>query len=160
MTADEIAAIESSFLASKIFYVITLVVFISPIVIRESLAELKMNTYIIGGGVISMILIMITLLFKNGSYDYRVQTGVITDATHTPESAIEGISPTERVMDSVNIAVASQGFIINFFPIYSAMKKSERPKILYSVLGGLSFTTTTYTILGLLSLSYFGIQNI
>ena len=77
--------------------------------------------------------------------------------SETSEPALDDdISTLERVMDSVNIAVASQGFIINFFPIYSAMKKSERPKIMYSVLGGLCFTMTTYTILGMLALSYFG----
>ena len=63
-------------------------------------------------------------------------------------------------MDCLNIAVASQGFIIGFFPIYSAMKKSERPKIMYSVLGGLLFTLLTYSILGLSSLAYFGVDNI
>lgn len=40
------------------------------------------------------------------------------------------------------------------------MKKSERPKIMYSILGGLSFTMTTYTIIGLLSIAYFGLENI
>lgn len=87
-----------------------------------------------------------------------MDSGVIAEPDTT--SSTEDISMLEGVMDSVNIAVASQGFIINFFPIYSAMAKSERPKIMYSVLGGLFFTMTTYTILGLVCLSYFGIGNI
>lgn len=72
----------------------------------------------------------------------------------------EEISTLEKAMDSLNIAVASQGFIINFFNIYSAMKKSERPKALWSVLGGLGFTMTVYCILSVLSIFYFGISNI
>ena len=118
-----------------------------------------MNTYVIFGGVFSLILIMAGLLIRNGSYSYRDSQGLITSDDIFPD-ATEDISMLERIMDSINIAVASQGFIINFFPIYSAMKKSERPKIMYSVLGGLSFTFISYTILGLLSLTYFGQSNI
>ena len=132
---------------------------IAPIVIKDSLAELKMNTYVIFGGVFSLIFIMAGLLIKNGSYSYRESEGLITNDDLFPDTT-EEISMLERVMDSINIAVASQGFIINFFPIYSAMKKSERPKIMFSVLGGLSFTLLSYTALGLLSLAYFGQANI
>ena len=138
---------------------ILLSLLIAPIVIKDSLAELKMNTYVIFGGVFSLIIIMAGLLIKNGSYSYREAEGLITSEDIYPDTT-EDISMLERVMDSINIAVASQGFIINFFPIYSAMKKSERPKIMYSVLGGLSFTLISYTILGLLSLAYFGQSNI
>ena len=54
---------------NKAFYVIALSLFISPIIIKESLAELKANTYIIFGGVFSLIAIMSTLLIMNGSYE-------------------------------------------------------------------------------------------
>ena len=63
-------------------------------------------------------------------------------------------------MDSVNIAVTSQGFVIALFPIYSSMKREDRPKIMTSVSAGLTFTMSTYTYLSLISISYFGMQNI
>ena len=63
-------------------------------------------------------------------------------------------------MDSVNIAVTSQGFVIALFPIYSSMKREDRPKIMTSVSAGLTFTLSTYTYLSLISISYFGMQNI
>lgn len=63
-------------------------------------------------------------------------------------------------MDSVNIAVTSQGFVIALFPIYSSMKREDRPRIMTSVSAGLTFTMSTYTYLSLISISYFGMQNI
>lgn len=68
MSAAEISMIESSFMANKAFYVILLACFIAPIVIKDSLAELKMNTYVIYGGVLSLIVILAFLLISNGSY--------------------------------------------------------------------------------------------
>ena len=59
-------------------------------------------------------------------------------------------------MDSLNIAVTSQGFVIALFPIYSGMKRESRPKIMTSVFSGLTFTMSTYTYLSLISITYFG----
>ena len=66
----------------------------------------------------------------------------------------------EKIMDSVNIAVASQGFVIALFPIYSDMKKEARPKMMISALIALSFTCSCYTFLSFVSISYFGLDNI
>ena len=63
-------------------------------------------------------------------------------------------------MDSVNIAVASQGFVIALFPIYSDMKKQSRPKYMVSILTALMFTMSFYTILSFVSIYYFGLHNI
>lgn len=59
-------------------------------------------------------------------------------------------------MDSVNIAVTSQGFVIALFPIYSSMQREARPKIMTAVSTGLTFTMSTYTYLSLISINYFG----
>ena len=63
-------------------------------------------------------------------------------------------------MDSVNIAVASQGFVIALFPIYSGMARSARPRVMSSVTMGIIFTMMTYTYLAFVSISYFGKDNI
>lgn len=64
--------------------------------------------------------------------------------------------PVETIMDSINVAVASQGFVIAIIPIYNEMKKEARPKVGISILSALTFTVTAYTILSCISLSYFG----
>ena len=59
-------------------------------------------------------------------------------------------------MDSINIAVASQGFVIALFPIYGGMVREERPQIMNSVSMGICFTMLAYTYLSWVSISYFG----
>lgn len=66
----------------------------------------------------------------------------------------------EGVMDSVNIAVASQGFVIALFPIYSSMAREARPKVMISVSTALLFTFATYTYLSVISIAVFGQENI
>ena len=63
-------------------------------------------------------------------------------------------------MDSVNIAVASQGFVIALFPIYSSMSVAARPKVMISVTAALIFTMSTYTYLSCISIAVFGQKNI
>ena len=63
-------------------------------------------------------------------------------------------------VDSLNIAVASQGFVIALFPIYSSMTREKRPRFMCSVSAGLMFTFSCYTYLSLISIAYFGEENI
>ena len=65
-----------------------------------------------------------------------------------------------KLVDSLNIAVASQGFVIALFPIYTSMSRETRPKFMISVTTGLLFTFSCYTYLSFISISYFGEQNI
>ena len=58
----------------------------------------------------------------------------------------------EAIMDSLNIAVTSQGFIISLFPIYSSMARHARPKIMHSVTFALIFTLSIYTVLSIVSI--------
>jgi amino acid permease len=64
----------------------------------------------------------------------------------------------EDLIDSLNIAVASYGFVVNLFPIQSGMKK--KTDITKSVTISLSFVIVAYTMLGLLSALSFGILNV
>ena len=63
-------------------------------------------------------------------------------------------------MDSLNIAVTSQGFLISLFPIYSSMARHARPRFLQSVTFALIFTMSIYTVLSIVSIRYFGEDNI
>lgn len=148
------------FLCQKTFYVCFLSLLISPIVIRKKIQELKMSTYILFAGVICLIVLLSALLFMNGSYDYRVEQGLIDESTVVKPVRPEGMSHLEAVVDSINIAVASQGFVIALFPIYSSMAREARPHIMKSISAALLFTMGTYTYLSFISISYFGQDNI
>jgi amino acid permease len=115
-----------------------------------------MSTYILFAGVICLIVLLSALLFMNGSYDYRVEQGLIDESTVVKPVKPEGMSPLESVVDSINIAVASQGFVIALFPIYSSMAREARPHIMKSISAALLFTMSTYTYLSFISISYFG----
>ena len=108
-----------------------------------------------------VVCLMALLLFKlgiEGSYSYRFEE----DNTDAPqvEETVSNESFLEKVLDSVNIAVASQGFIIALFPIYSDMKREARPKMMVSIFGALTFTFASYSLLSFVSITYFGLDNI
>ena len=66
-----------SFLNGKAFYVIFLCVLMAPIVVRKKISELKISTYILFAGVISLISLLTGLLIINGSYESRLAAGEI-----------------------------------------------------------------------------------
>ena len=144
----------------KSFYVVTLACLIAPIVTRKKVAELKITTYILFFGVISLVTLLTVVLAQNGSYEYRVKNGLIDPSSYQVGENHEEIGVFEGVMDSVNIAVASQGFVIALFPIYSSMSVAARPKVMVSVTAALIFTMSTYTYLSCISIAVFGQKNI
>ena len=150
------------FLSNKAFYVCSLSVLIAPIIVRKRIQELKLSTYVLFFGVICLVTLLSVLLIVNSSYDSRVQSGliVVNQATTQAVDAAGTTGFAEKLMDSVNIAVASQGFVIALFPIYSSMGREVRPKFMVSVTTGLLFTFTCYTYLSFISISYFGEANI
>ena len=104
---------------------------------------------------------LLTALFiKHGSYEYQIEEGIIQPEVEIAISEDQNVSKFEHVIDSVNIAVASQGFVFALFPIYSSMAQSARPKVMTSVTSALFFTCTTYTFLSCISIAYFGQENI
>ena len=93
---------------------------ILPITLKRRLQELKVTTYVLVFGVACLTILLTAKLYFEGSYQYRVDNGII--------EPIEPIGTTthkrslgERTLDSINIAVASQGFVIALFPIYGDM---------------------------------------
>ena len=145
---------------SKVLYIVCLSLLICPVVVRKRLQELKFTTYVLFLGVVCLMALLSVKLATEGSYDYRIEAGLVTPVVTEAAPVSEQGSWGERVMDSVNIAVASQGFVIALFPIYADMKKDARPKVMVSVLAALTFTFTVYTVLSFVSISYFGLGNI
>ena len=144
-----------SFLCHKAFYVIALCLLISPILVRKRIQELKVSTYVLFFGVICLIVLLTSLLLINGSYAERIEQSGATIPVVIKKPLI-----MEDIMDSVNISVASQGFVIALFPIYSSMARNARPRVMTSITGALLFTMGTYTFLSMVSISYFGQDNI
>lgn len=162
---------QDHFLSHKTFYVCSLSVLIAPIVVRKRIQELKLSTYVLFFGVICLILLLTVLLASNGTYASRLENGDITPVVISPEqttsegeiSAAEADTSTNflmKLMDSVNIAVTSQGFVIALFPIYTSMARDARPRFMFSVSAGLLFTFSCYTYLSFISIAYFGEENI
>ena len=171
-----ISLVESSdgegdnFLHHKTFFVVILSILMAPIIVRKRIQELKISTYVLFFGVLSLMVLLTAQLISKGSYASRQEAALAdasaaaqTDVTPVVMSAVAStgeVSALEGIVDSVNIAVASQGFVIALFPIYSSMAKAARPKVMTSITGALLFTMSTYTLLSLISLKYFGADNI
>ena len=151
-------------LKHKAFYVSALCLLISPIVVRKKISELKFSTYVLFCGVLFLTVLLTCLLIVNGSYSTRIEegTGVIEPAAAAaPGSAHAAKQGSfEGIVDSLNIAVASQGFVIALFPIYSSMSRPARKQVMTSVTIALLFTMSTYTYLSCVSIGYFGQDNI
>ena len=107
-------------------------------------------------GVICLISLLAYLLITNGSYEARG-----TDVEEVAAKELDKKPITlESIVDSVNISVSSQGFVIALFPIYASMSNTARPRVIYSVTFALLFTISVYSLLSFLSIAYFGINNI
>ena len=102
---------EDSFMAKKTFYVSVLSVLIAPIISRKKINELKISTYVLFFGVLSLIVLLTVLLAVNGSYDYRLENDLLTEAQVKAAAKLQEsrgeASGFESVVDSLNIAVAS-----------------------------------------------------
>ena len=61
---------------------VTLACLIAPIVTRKKVAELKITTYILFFGVISLVTLLTVVLAQNGSYEYRVKNGLIDPSSY------------------------------------------------------------------------------
>jgi amino acid permease len=149
------SAEKDSFLCHKAFYVISLSALLSPILVRKRIQELKVSTYVLFFGVICLIVLLTGSLLMNGSYAERIEQSGVTIPVVVRKPLM-----MEDIMDSVNISVASQGFVIALFPIYSSMARNARPKVMQSITGALLFTMGTYTLLSMVSIVYFGQDNI
>lgn len=62
------SATGDTFLDYKSFYVITLGCLIAPIVTRKKIAELKLTTYVLFFGVLSLVTLLTIVLVSKGSY--------------------------------------------------------------------------------------------
>ena len=71
-----------SILDYQSFYIISLAVLIAPIVTRKKIASLKITTYILFLGVISLVTLLSILLLKDGSYEYRIENGLIEPSVY------------------------------------------------------------------------------
>ena len=96
----------------------------------------------------SLVVVLTSFLLVNGSYAERQEQSGGSEKIPVVEKPVS----FEAIMDSLNIAVTSQGFIISLFPIYSSMARHARPKIMHSVTFALIFTLSIYTVLSIVSI--------
>ena len=143
---------EKHLMETKWFYVVFLGIVTLPFIVKKRMQELNCMTYVMFTGVISLIALLTIKLRVDGSYTTRFPDD--SDATETPSLTFE------HLIDCINIGIASHGFVITFFPIYIDMTEEACPKVLVSVFWALMFCFSIYMSLGLVSLNYYGSQNI
>jgi len=66
----------------------------------------------------------------------------------------------ENYVDSFNIAVASFGFVLTLFPVYSSMRKDSKHKFHISLYLALGMVFVLYLMLTVSAIFYFGEQNV
>ena len=93
---------------TKLTYVVMLYMLLLPVVVKKQVAELRFVSYLLFGGVISMMLIFIVKAFVMGGY-------VPSEGAEINEYS------KGSIFDSISIILTSYGFFINFYPIYSSL---------------------------------------
>jgi len=66
----------------------------------------------------------------------------------------------ENYVDALNISVASFGFVLTLFPVYSSMKKAKRRLFRVSLVLALTIVFVLYLALSFSSILYFGALNV
>ena len=87
-----------------------------PQVFRKSMHEIKIATYLLFTSLVCMMVIMQAKIYTEGTYKSRTQKTITSDKPVT----------LENYVDALNISVASFGFVLTLFPVYSSMKKAKR----------------------------------
>jgi len=134
-----------SWLNSKIFYCVVLGTLQVPHVFRKNMSEMRISSYMLFTGIISLLVLMVVKLQLQGPYVERFG----------PEHTERYIS-VETKIDTLNICVTSFGFVLTLFPVYSSMRKDQRPKFKGSLYLALGIVFTLYIALTASAISYFG----
>ena len=137
----------------KTIIVAVLGIVVSPFIVKKRLQELNFITQVMFTGVICLVSLLSIRLIREGSYEARNVPDI--DSTSNEQH-----SSLESVIDCINIGIASQGFLISFFPMYCDVKNDAKPKVFASIIGALTFSFTVYIILASISIQYYGPTNI
>ena len=133
----------TSIFAQKTTYVLLLSAVMIPVFVQKKITDLKLATYLLFAGVISLLLVFVfNLISKGPVVDTPWESGKVVTA--------------EGVMDSANITVTSYGFIINFFPIYATLREKTNRNGFISAGMALAFGITAYTIFASLAILSYG----
>lgn len=141
----------SSILNYKPFYLVLLCIIQLPIVLKKNIHELKIASYMLFVGVFSLLTLLCVNLYLFGSHETR-GTGVV----HPTRPAVT----TENIVDSLNITVASFGFLLVLFPVRNSMKSTVRHQIGFSLMIALISVFSMYLLLSILSIVYFGRERV
>ena len=141
----------SSLLNYKPFYLVLLCIIQLPIVLKKNIHEIKIASYMLFIGVFSLITLLCLNLYIFGPHESR---GI---------DIVEHVRPaitTENIVDSLNITVASFGFLLVLFPVRNSMKSTVKHQIGFSLLIALISVFSMYLLLSMLSIIYFGREKI
>jgi amino acid permease len=120
-------------------------------VARQSMAELKIGTYMLFTGIISLLIVMQLKIYNEGSYSSR---------TAAESQTVSEERTFESYLDSFNICITSYGFVLTLFPVYSSMRKDNRHNFHLSLYLALGIVFTLYLALTVSAMTYFGAANV
>lgn len=91
---------------SKAFYILLLFIFLMPNILKKNITELKLTSYLLIFGVVSMLATFLAkMLFK--------------EFFSNPNDKQQQPYSKGSVIDSVTIVLTSYGFILNFYPVFA-----------------------------------------
>jgi amino acid permease len=96
---------ETAIYDTKYFYIVILSLLMTPFVVKKSIAELRFNSYILFFGIFALTTVLAVRLIVDGSYQSLIDSGAVIQPPPVPED--DSISYFEKIIDSLNIAVAS-----------------------------------------------------
>ena len=101
---------------SKPFYLICLCIVQLPIVLKKNIHELKIASYMLFIGVFALLGLLLINIYTMGTHNQRKMDPIIPDLNPTKENYV----------DSLNITIASYGFLLVLFPVRNSMKSTVR----------------------------------
>ena len=141
--------IGQSLVTSKYFLCVTLFLILLPIVLKKHIKELKIITYLLFTGVITMVIVFFVKTLQS---DPNIPPAV-------PSVTYEKGS----IFDSMTIILTSYGFILNFYNVYSCLEvQNNKNGIMATVLAMIFcfFIFVTFSHLGIVSYGEFVHPNI
>lgn len=126
-------------LAQKWFWVVLVTILLLPFMLKRKITAMKCNSRILFFGISCLLLTFFIKQFETIA---------------PPKADFE--FKFENLVNSINVTLTTYGFIVNLFPVTSAMKNSSYSNVMKAVALALFFCFATYITISLLCLRIYG----
>jgi amino acid permease len=130
------------------FYVVTLGVPLTLVILKKELAELDWLAWVLFGSLGIFILMLCWLLFVDQSF--RVQRAGLNGDIWFPDHGIG------RLISAVSIILVAYGYQFNIYPIYGSLQEKTNEQYVKVNNYGLLICCVIYITVGIISIAMFG----